>query len=181
MKKTINQKKRSTDFTISLANEFEIIIPSDYDHDKEVNRFLEKFTKDFYRIEPEIKAELFKNASVKLKPGNTYLAKIFTVRVPYENIMGVEMKKVIAFLKKQELLLVGVRGLTLVYELKKNEFLKDNFVVSFEETVFDGKYSINPVLPCLQSLDSEYKNFTFGSSDFRMSGGSILCFCDPKP
>ncbi|MFA6325232.1 MAG: hypothetical protein WCX46_03335, partial [Candidatus Paceibacterota bacterium] len=109
--------------------EFEIIVPVDYDHSKQIDVFAKKTKKETttYYFNDDITSKHFANASTKLVPGKTYKVKIFPIlaRVTSEDNM--------AFLAKQNAILAGDHGLTLVYEQKKEELPKDKYTVSFDK------------------------------------------------
>ena len=109
--------------------EFQITVPTDYKHESQIDAFAQKVKglKKTYHYNNDLTSANFAKATNKLEPGKTYLVKIHLV------LKTVQSDDCMAFLKKQHSILVGGQGLTLIYELRKEEFPEGKYTVSFDE------------------------------------------------
>ena len=109
--------------------EFTITVPTDYKHENQINTFAKKVKKlkttNYYN--DDFTDENFTKATNKLEPGKTYIVKIHPI------LQTVQSEDCVLFLKKQNSILVGGQGLSLVYELNKEAFPKGKYTVSFDE------------------------------------------------
>lgn len=109
--------------------EFKLMVPADYNHEKQIDQFCEKTKKlkTTYYFNNDLTSENFSKATNKLEPGKTYKVKIFPI------LSRVTSEDCLKFLRKQNARLVGGQGLTLAQELKPNEFPVGKYTVSFDE------------------------------------------------
>ncbi len=110
------------------VSEFEFTVPADYTNDTQIDTFAKKVKglKTTY-YNDELTSKNFPKVTNKLEPGKTYKAEIIPIltRVISDECMN--------FLEKKNSLLVGGQGLTLVHDLKKEEFPKGKWTVSFDK------------------------------------------------
>lgn len=144
--KTSLSKNSTTNKFGSAIREFEITVPVDYNHTTQVDisrkKALEEDTTRYYH--DELTSEYCSKASNKLVPGRTYKVKIFPVcsnKVFYNDIMD--------FLEKQKAILVNGQGLTLVYDLAKDQLPKDKIIASLDEEEYLLKDCPTPRVPCI--------------------------------
>ncbi len=158
--------------------EFKLSVPADYNHDVWCDEFMKnvpKFEKAWFygneeHLDPACKN--FDKASTRLEPGKTYTVKIFPI---LKTVTGEEC---IAFLKKQNAILVGTHGLFLAYNLslKGENLLIEKRVASFDEEESllkdtDGN-SLAPFCEIRSNIFSQ-DYFDSGWSDTYC----LLCFC----
>src|SRR3990167_5050699 len=90
--------------------EFEFTIPSDYNHESQLDIFGKKTkplsTTDHFN--DDLTSNNFAKATNKLEPGKTYKVKIFPI------LIKVTSEDCISFLAKQNAILVGGQGVTLL-------------------------------------------------------------------
>jgi hypothetical protein len=109
-----------------------------------------------------------------LVPGKTYKVKIFPI------LQTVTSEDCMTFLKKQNAVLVGGQGATLVYDLAKDQLPKGKWTVSFDEKEAlwedaDGNRGV-PNVYAYTDGDFEFFLGYFGY-DWN-SDHCVLCFCD---
>ncbi len=119
------------DFKIPLQNDkfsllktFKIIVPKNYKHNKQLST---QNKKDFYGFNSDITDANFAKATNQLAAGKTYQVKIFAIN------KSVTSEECLALLKSQQAILVGAQGLSIIWELKKEEFPTSKWTVSFDE------------------------------------------------
>lgn len=156
--------------------EFAFTIPADYNHDTQIDQFGEK-TKPLattYYYNDALTSANFAKATNKLVPGKTYTVKIFPV------LATVTSDDCMNFLAKQNAVLVGGQGVTLLQAEMPNELPVGKWTVSFDEKDAlwidgDGDRRVPYVN---RHSDGD---FEFGLGYFE--GGwyddyCLLCFCD---
>ncbi len=128
--KPILQKLAITDQRFGPALvEFEMTVPADYNHDKQIDDFRKRVKKQktTYYYNDALTSKNFAKATNKLEPGKTYKVKIFPI------LSTVTSGDCTTFLSKQNAILVGAQGETLVYDLHADKFPKGKYTVSFDE------------------------------------------------
>lgn len=106
-------KDRSSSF--KLLATYEITVPENYDHATQLASFRKEYLGIFDVCEKQMSDKNFARVTDKLGPGKTYKVEIF------RTINAVYPEDELAFLKKQKALLVGAQGLSLFWQLKKQE------------------------------------------------------------
>lgn len=168
----------ASDGRFKLLNTFKLKVPEDYKHATQLASFKKKYRKEFYGYNDNITDENFAIVTDKLMPGETYELKIFGINQP------VSSEDCLALLKMQpRIRLVGAQGISLVRQLKKEEFPVSKWVISLDNKDAlwkdaDGDHW----MPCVfrYSDGDWYFNLDYFEGDW--SGGyCLLCFCDlPK-
>ncbi len=140
--------------------EFTITVPNDYKHENQINTFAKKVKKlettNYYN--DDFTDENFTKATNKLEPGKTYIVKIHPI------LQTVQSEDCMLFLKKQNSILVGGQGISLIYELNKEAFPKGKYTVSFDEkdalwVDSDGRHRVPNVIA-----------YSDGDFSFRLGG-----------
>ena len=156
--------------------EFEFTVPTDYHHDTQIDTFAAKtkLLPTTYYFNNNLTSSNFAKATNKLEPGKTYRVKIFPIlsRVSSEDCM--------TFLEKQNGILVGGQGITLLQDNKPDEFPVGKYTVSLDKKEALWKDS-----------DGDLRvPFVYRGSDggwgFRLDGFEsgwngyvcLVCFCD---
>jgi len=158
-----------------VIKEFEITIPNNYDHDSQIDIFVkkEKFEKIDFFCSKYFTSRNFAKATNKLIPGKTYKVKIVPI------LKKVESEDCIAFLRRQNAILVGGQGLTLVCDLAKDQLPKGKLIISFDEkdALWEDFYHSHMVPSMYSGLDNDlyFKLHYFGLS--LRAGNYLLCVC----
>lgn len=160
----------------SAIKEFEITVPADYNHDKQIDQFGKKTKKlkNTYYYNDAFTSKNFAKATNKLEAGKTYLVKIFPI------LKSVTSEDCMNFLRKQRAILVGGQGLSLAQDLKKDEFPVGKWTVSFDEKDAlwedaDGDRRV-PYVCRYSGGDWYFRLGNFGNDWY--SDYCLLCFCD---
>jgi hypothetical protein len=151
-------------------------VPTDYDHNTCIDKFGKRVKKEktTYYYNDAFTSKNFANATNKLEPGKTYKVKIFPI------LSTVTSDDCMNFLGKQEAILVGGQGETLVYDLHKDKLPKGKYTVSFDKkdalwTDSDGDHRV-PLVDAYSGGDFE---FSLGYFEIDWNAGHcLLCFCD---
>lgn len=155
---------------------FEFTVPADYVHDTQLDTFAKKTKKlkTTYYFNDELTSKNFAKATNKLEPGKTYKVKIFPI------LETVTSEDCMSFLAKQNAILVGGQGITLLQDQKADEFPVGKYTVSFDQkdalwTDSGGDHRVPFV-------------YRFSDGDWKFSLGyferdwcddhCLLCFCD---
>ena len=157
-------------------NMFNVRIPSDYDHDKQVDQFHEKKKKDsgILHYNDGITSENFSKASIKLEPGKTYGVEI----VPIQS--GPLTYECEAYMKKRGAIFVGAQGLTLVQDLKP-ELLPVGITVSLDKYEALWESDSTAWFPLIESRLQKKWVFELGNWGGYLEAGSyLLCFFEIK-
>ncbi len=160
----------------SALTEFELIVPVDYNHDTQIDTFRVKTealktTSYFY---DELTSKNFAKATNKLIPAKKYKVKIFPI------LAEVSSSDCLSFLAKQKVILVGGQGLTLVQDLKSEEFPVDKTVVSFDEknTLWEDSDE-HPRVPSMsRSSDGEWNFGLLFWKGAWYGDMTLLCFSE---
>lgn len=115
------------DVRFESVQEFDLVVPDHYNHSTYLSYFQAKYARDFERYDSNLTDEKFNKTSAKLKPGQKIKVKIIQLN---ENVSG---KNCMAFLKKENAILVGTQGLALFYELTKGQGLIEGWFFSLDE------------------------------------------------
>lgn len=110
----------------ATQNDFIIVVPSDYDHDKQIDKFIKQALSNAYEYDVNFNSLNFSQASSKLMPGKIYRCTFYKIDKPVSN------EKCLSFLHSQKAMLVGGQGLALICQLKPNKFPDDRFVISLD-------------------------------------------------
>ena len=175
--KPILQKLAMVDQRFGPAvKEFEFTVPSDYKHDTQLDTFAKKTKKlkTTYYFNDALTSANFAKATNKLEPGKTYKVKIFPI------LATVTSEDCMLFLKKQNAILVGGQGITVLQDQKPDEFPIDKWTISFDEkeTLWkdaDGDHRVPDV------HRRSGRDWGFGLGDFGFDWDddrALLCFCD---
>ncbi len=159
--------------------EFDFTVPVNYDHDTQIDssgKNAKNVPSPSYYYNDDLTSKNFANATNKLEPGKTYTVKIFPI------LTTVDSDSCVNFLRKQNAILVGGQGTTLVYDLAKEQLPKNKSTVSFDKKDAlwkdsDGRHRVPFV-----KADSG-GGFEFGLGHFGRgwdSGHCLLCVCDKK-
>jgi hypothetical protein len=157
--------------------EFDLTVPTDYDHNTCIDKFGKRVKKEkttYYYYNDAFTSKNFANATNKLEPGKTYKVKIFPI------LSTVTSGDCMNFLGKQEAILVGGQGETLVYDLHRDKLPKGKYTVSFDKkdalwTDSDGYHRVPFVIAYSDG------DFLFDLGGFEGDWGAegcLLCFCD---
>ncbi len=164
----------------TLVNTFPLTIPEDYNHATRLDSFC-KMKQDevikLFNFYKHTDAE-FGNATTKLLPGQRFRIKVFRVKEI------VSCDDCLILLKSEKAVLTGVQGLSLVYELAKDQIPKGTKGISldkktaFLENKFDGRHYV-PDIHRYNGYSEE--RYTVGCTIFESCLGKdscILCFCN---
>jgi len=159
-----------------VIKEFEFIVPIDYKHDTQLDTFAKKTKKlsTTYYFNGALTSANFAKATNKLIPGKTYKVKIFPI------LSLVTSGDCMTFLGKQNAILVGGQGVTLLQENKPDEFPKGKWTVSFDQKDAlwkdsDGNHRV-PRVGAYSDGGFEF-NLGYFVSDWG-DYACLLCFCD---
>ena len=156
--------------------EFEVIVPADYNHEKQIDEFGKRVRKEktTYHYNDDFTSKNFANATNKLEPGKKYRVKLFPI---LETVTSIDCTN---FLRKQNAILAGGQGATLVYDQAKDKLPKGKWAVSFDEKDALWKDAGGHLrVPCV--LARSAGGFGFGLGDFGDgwgAGSCLVCFCD---
>ncbi|MHB8652059.1 MAG: hypothetical protein ACYC8S_02900 [Minisyncoccota bacterium] len=128
--KPILQKLAMVDQRFGPAvKEFEFTVPAGYKHGSQLGTFAKKTKKlsTTYYFNDALTSANFAKATNKLVPGKTYKVKIFPI------LSRVSSRDCMSFLAKQNAIMVGGQGVTLLQDQKADEFPVGKWTVSFDE------------------------------------------------
>ncbi len=155
--------------------EFELTVPADYNHDTQIDTSAKKAKKEktTYYYNDDLNSKNFAKATNKLVPGKTYKVKIFPI------LATVTSEDCMTFLRKQNAVLAGGQGATLVYDRAKDQLPKGKWTVSFDEKEALWEDSGDRRVPRVHAnTDGDFK-FNLGNfgNDWN-ADNCLLCFCD---
>jgi hypothetical protein len=108
-----------------FVTEFQITVPSTYKYSTRLSSFKTQYGSNFSEYNSEITDVNCKGVN-KLLPGVTYTVKIFSVNSPYWDV-----EDYIGFVTKKGYFCAGAQGLSLVWQLHREQLeklaIKDNF------------------------------------------------------
>jgi len=175
--KPILQKLAMVDQLFGQAvKDFEFTVPADYVHDTQLDTFAKKTRrlKTTYYFNDDLTSANFAKATNKLVPGKTYKVKIFPI------LATVTSDDCMNFLAKQNAVLVGGQGVTLLQDQKADAFPVGKYTVSFDQkdalwTDSGGDHGV----PRVYRDSGGGWGFDLGYFEFDWSDGyCLLCFCD---
>ncbi|OGG42652.1 hypothetical protein A3I34_00940 [Candidatus Jorgensenbacteria bacterium RIFCSPLOWO2_02_FULL_45_12] len=165
------KKISSIEPRFELLKKFLITVPKDYDHGTQLDTLKRK---EFYFFNDAITDRNFRNATQKLVPGKTYLAKLFSIRKTATSDDCLGLYKAVGAI------LSGAQGMSLVYQLKRSELPKGKWTVSFDEK--DALWQDpggNHRVPSVFAYSDG--GFEFDLGGFEVDWDSdhvVLCLCD---
>lgn len=170
-------KYSSADTRFELLSTFELTVPQNYTHGTQLATFAE-FAKNkaekFYNYNQAITDKNYAGATHQLVPGKTYGVKIFGIKqqVTSEDCMN--------FLASQRAILVGAQGISLVRQLKKNEFPVGKWTASFDEkdALWEDADGYLRVPGVGRDSGGVWCFLLGGFGIDRNDGHCLLCFCD---
>jgi len=177
--KPILKKLAITDKRFGVAiREFEITVPTGYNHDTQIDTSAEKAKKEktTYGYNSDLNSKNFAKATSKLIPGKAYIVKLFPI------LSRVTSEDSLTFLSKQNAILVGGQGATLVYDVAKDQLPKGKWTVSFDEKdrLWEDVVGNHRVPGVIAYSDGGFE-FYLGRFGYDwLDDGVILCFCDKK-
>lgn len=127
-----------------LRKEFQVIVPEGYSHRVQLRWFKRQYEKDFYFFRQEITDKNYSKVTGRFVPEEAYAIKLFQVE-------DATPEECLAFLKAEDAILVGAQGLSLVWELKKEEFPEESWVESFDEPS-NLYHSLGDLVPAIGRL-----------------------------
>jgi len=158
-----------------LLTAFELTVPENYIHDRQLALFSKNHKKEFYYYNDDVTDDHFSGVTDELKPGENCEVKIFQSTRSFSSEEG------LAFLKMQPgIRLVGAQGLSLARQLKKEEFPVGKWTISL-----DNKDALWKDAGGFRRVPGVYRR-SGGGSDFRLghfgggwgTGSCLVCFCD---
>lgn len=155
--------------------DFEFTIPSDYDHDTQIDTFVIKTQelKTTHHMNKNLTSQNFAKATNRLKPGKTYRVRIFPI------LETVTSEDCMDFLKDQNVILVGAQGLTLLQDHKVNE-LPVGGTISFDhkDALWNDIGNYHRLLVIKKSYDDNFE-FNLGIfEDHWFNTNCLLCFSE---
>lgn len=154
--------------------EFEFQVPVGYNPVTQVDASAKKakLEKSTYNYNVNLTSSNYSKTSGSLVAGDIYIVKIFPVTE------SVTSQQCLTFLKKQEAILAGAQGLTLVYDLAKSKLPKDKKIISFspkEELWTDpaGNHGV-PFIHVYAEGDYSF-DINYFEYDWIGDGRTILC------
>lgn len=156
--------------------DFEFMVPSDYNHDSQIDIFYEKakILESTYYFNDGFTSQNFRSATTRLTPGKTYRVRIFPV------LQTVTSEDCMTFLQKQGAVLVGGQGATLTQDLNADKFPVGKWTISFDEKDslsedINGYHGV----PCVYRYPSGDWGFYLGYFEDGWGGDCyLLCFSD---
>jgi hypothetical protein len=154
--------------------EFILTVPEDYIHHRQLEQFFERNDSHFHFHHPGITDQNFANVTNCLTPGRTYKVKIF----PVYGVVSSE--ECIDFLQFQNAILVGAQGLSVLWEVARNEIPRSKRLVSFDERISLWQDDEDMHwLPEIQRMFNGKWEFDLGSFQFPCTAQyRLLCFCE---
>lgn len=158
-----------------LVNTFQIVVPEDYNHGKQLDSFRKKIQKSSYYYSGGITDNNYAKATTRLKPGQKLKVKVFQIEgtVNSEDCMDK--------LRFEKAILVGAHGASLVWEQKKEELPVNRWSASFDEkdALWKDVYGDYMVPGVNRDSDVDF-GFITGSFMKNLNDGScLLCFSEP--
>ncbi len=141
--------RQSIDPRFKLVGSFEMVVPKNYSHECQLamTHILSRDKSKRFNIHSEIVDKNFNNVIHQIVPGGQYLIKVFKLdqKVIFEDCLE--------FLKLRSACMVGVYGLSLIWQIKKKELediMRDfsrftKGIFSFDGDIFED-YSKMPSL-----------------------------------
>ncbi|MDD4412303.1 MAG: hypothetical protein PHR00_01510 [Patescibacteria group bacterium] len=161
-----------------LLKEFKLTVPDDYQYETQLTNFADNHRKDLAYYNYFITDSNFSKVSNNLIPGKTYLVKLWIRKKRFFSKM-ISFEKCLAWLKKNNVILTGAQGLSLVYQEKKEELPIDKWTVSFDEKENLLYAGGNHGVPSIERRSLGGYEFGLGYFGLDWSGPDCLMgFCD---
>lgn len=166
---------------IKFLSEFELTVPTDYDHATQLTTFRKKHRKEFLNFNCAITDQTF-GSTQKLQPGEICTVKIFGIT------RTLSSNHCLRFLESQGAAFAGPQAASLVYqECKERLLIAGHYYVSFDWRETRGMNAgVHHTVPFL-SRNSELFGKDLGTECWSFSltpfmypwqpGFCILCFC----
>ncbi len=160
----------------AAMTEFELTVPSDYNHDKQIDQSAKKAKKEktTYYYNDALTSKNYAKATNKLEPGKTYKVKLFPI------LSNISSDDCMAFLRKQNAILTGGQGATLLYDLHKDQLPKGKWAISFDEkdALWEDADGHRRVPYVSARTDGGFRFYlAYWLGDWG-SVGVLVCFCD---
>ncbi len=173
LQKIIDNPQIEIDPRFNQIDEFEVVVPKDYDHTTRLTTFEEAQGKEFSFYHEAITDPNFTKVTTKLIPGRKFMVKVFQIK------KTVSSEDCLAFLKNQQAVLVGAQGATLAYEQGKDKLPIGRWSISFDEKnalpFVDGCHRV----PCVHRVSGGDSKFFLDRFDYDWRDVYyLLCFCD---
>jgi hypothetical protein len=152
-----------------------LTVPLDYNHDTQIDEYYKNYKNDYDQGWTKMQSKDYAKASNKLVPGKKYRIAFYPVIFPYKSYS----RESLAFLNKQNALLVNAQGLTLVCQQAKEIIPKDVVIYSLdkEESLLRGTLDYEIPTVAYRSGDNllflASRSFSFGGQE---KGDYLLCF-----
>lgn len=149
-----------------------VVVPDDYDFVSYMSGFQSKNAKKFYFLNRAVTERSFPLASNQLIPGSSVSVRVFEAKG------NASSDEKLAFLASQNALRVGVPGIILVHEQKKDQLLRNKWLCSFDvkERLWkdtNGNYRV----PYLDRRQDGVYGFDFIRYDTNLNADlCLLCF-----
>jgi len=152
---------------------FPLVVPKKYVHDTQLDSFRRKHSREFFLYNDAITDENFCRVTDPLRPGQKLEVKLFGV-CERTRVFPSEAR---ALLRKENALLVGAQGVSLVYELAKEEIPYGRWAISFDKKLALWKDPEgNCRFPGIGHVDIGY-GFDLGYDGWPFNcGRCVLCF-----
>lgn len=164
-----------TDSRFELLTEFELTVPENYVHNKQLALFSKNHRKEFYYYNDDVTDENFSRVTDQLVPGQAYRVKTFGIN------QLVSSDDILVFMKTQPgIRFVGGQGLSLVYQLKKEEFLIGKYTISIDkkDNLWKDAGGYRRVPRVGRRSDGDW-DFSLSNLDGDWhTNYCVLCFCD---
>jgi len=156
-----------------LVKEIKFKIPKDYDKDKYLEEFGKKTISNSstcFCNKELFNSDNFNRVSHDLVPGKTYTVKLIPI------IQTVSAKECLEEYKRQNAVLVGAQGITILQENMPDEFLEGKYLVSFDVVKnLRNKLSV----PGIYRRPNGGWNFYLINLDRKWSSFDVIvCFCE---
>lgn len=170
----------------NLLRSFRLTVPKDYDHETQLASFAANNVDEFQFIhevfakeQEEIKMQ-YTECSQKLTAGKSYTVKLLNVdpKLPFEDYLE--------FLNEQKALFVGAPGLSLVWQMRQEEFPKETWIFSLdrEQKDWDPDYYYGVPTIILSKKGWHFNQFWLNILEFDKGNTSginkyaLLYFCE---
>lgn len=168
------------EFPFALIVTFDLVVPTDYNHATRLTDFAAAHRKEFKfsrRVEENGLTDAnFFGATTRLVSGRKFKVKVFQI------IQRASSEDCLAFLQRQNAVLVGAQGLSLAYELARDQLPVGKKNVSFDEkdALWKDPCNCRNVPSIYRHPDGDwYFNFDCFMEGRWGDDSCLLCFCDP--
>ena len=166
-----------SDDRFELVNSFDLTVPKGYVNGTQLTTFAEyakQKSERFYYYNGDISDKNYAGVTNQLVPGKTYGVKIFAIK------RTVASEDCLSFLASQNALLIGAQGLSLIRQLKKDEFPVGKYTVSFDkkEALWEDADGNHRVPRVDRDSDGDWGFYLGYFGRGWRDGICLLCFCD---